>query len=395
MQRGKKGAIDIISHFPITISETLSPLFNREKVADILHAFALIDESGIRKSLTEIVSEHLHRNVSISETSPVTVGELFENRLALYDPSQIRSATALASARRYFCAKLGEMTLVETLDTRKIETALAEKTNPVTWNGLLRRFRLALNWAVKKGTIKASALQKLEFRSEPWREPVYFSPDKVERVMRLAELHPGTAGGAIGARLAMGFFAGVRTAEVLRARWADFDAESAILRIPRPKGWTRGAKPRIIELESNAVEWLARWRNWNAEHRADRQYCDLIVREPWRLQEWKRQWLKPTGLSWGCRNSADISIGNVQAENVMRHTYATMHVGAFRNAAATAVNLGHCNGTALLEKHYRGLVSRKAAEGYWRIMPGTTMLPPPEEPPGQGRRTDLYSRNRR
>ena len=53
----------------------------------------------------------------------------------------------------------------------------------------------------------------------------------------------------------------------------------------------------------------------------------------------------------------------------MRHTYATMHVGAFRDAAATALNLGHGRSTAMLEQHYRGLVAKDVAERYWTIYP--------------------------
>ena len=66
-----------------------------------------------------------------------------------------------------------------------------------------------------------------------------------------------------------------------------------------------------------------------------------------------------------------------------------MHVGAFRDAAATALNLGHLRGTDLLDRHYRGLVSRAVAETYWRILPSPAPLPPPEPLPGRGFRSDL------
>ena len=52
-----------------------------------------------------------------------------------------------------------------------------------------------------------------------------------------------------------------------------------------------------------------------------------------------------------------------------RHTYATMHVGAFRNAASTALNMGHGHSTDMLEKHYRGLVPKTVAQRYWTIFP--------------------------
>ena len=71
-----------------------------------------------------------------------------------------------------------------------------------------------------------------------------------------------------------------------------------------------------------------------------------------------------------------------------------MHVAAFRNAAATALNLGHGRSTEMLERHYRGLVPRSVAEAYWRILPSPGPLPPPEPAPGRGFRSDLHGRGR-
>ena len=82
-------------------------------------------------------------------------------------------------------------------------------------------------------------------------------------------------------------------------------------------------------------------------------------------------------------------MGNCRSGNVMRHTYATMHVAAFRDAAATALNLGHAGGTELLERHYRGIVPKAVADAYWRILPSPAPLPPPEPLPGRGFRSDL------
>lgn len=368
----------------------IEALHDRKRLSDVIHALSMLDDACEKTSLSEIVAEHLRRNVTRKTPARhVTLGEVFEMRLGLYAYEQKRSMESLEYACRYFCRRLGSATPVRSLDEGKIAAALAETENPATYNGLLRRFRLVLNWAVREGRIEASPIGTISPRHVPWTEPAYFTPDRVERVMRIVEVHPGPLSAAIGARLSMGFFAGVRTAEALRARWEDFDADGGVLRIPRPKGWTRGAKPRIVELEPNAVAWLQRWQDWAAESDPCGTARGLVVREAWRMREWKRRWLVPVGLSWGCRAVLGMD-GNVAAENVMRHTYATMHVGAFRNAAATAVNLGHCNGTAMLENHYRGLVPRTIAEGHWRIMPGNAPLPPPEDPPGQGRRTDLY-----
>jgi len=85
----------------------------------------------------------------------------------------------------------------------------------------------------------------------------------------------------------------------------------------------------------------------------------LIVPNEWRVKEWKRLHLAPLSLSWG--NDAN--------HNVMRHTYATMHVAAFRNPGSTALNLGHGHSLEKLERHYKGLFSRSAAAAYWEIYP--------------------------
>ena len=85
----------------------------------------------------------------------------------------------------------------------------------------------------------------------------------------------------------------------------------------------------------------------------------LIIPDEWRIKEWKRLRLAPIALSWG--NDAN--------HNVMRHTYATMHVAAFRNPGATALNLGHGRSLEKLERHYKGLFPRATATAYWAILP--------------------------
>jgi hypothetical protein len=68
-----------------------------------------------------------------------------------------------------------------------------------------------------------------------------------------------------------------------------------------------------------------------------------------------------------------------------------MHVAAFRDAAATALNIGHGRSTEMLERHYRGLVPQAVAERYWRIRPSAVPPPPPEPVPGRGFRSDLIA----
>ena len=332
-------------------------------------------------SFTELVAAHLRKEKGRARVRPpLSLGELFERCSARYSPTQARSAGALASTARFFCRRLGADTAVESIPCARFAKALAVFAAPETWNSHYRRLRLALNWAVGERLIDRSPLEGLEPRHVDYREPAFFAPEKVERIMRTAEAHPGPLEGSAGMCLALGFFAGVRTAEIFRARWEDLDLEASTLRVPRPKGWTRGQKPRLVQLEDNAVAWIARWRDWTKAHGCGRAGCaGPIVANARIFGKWKARCLAPVGLSWG----------NDAAHNVMRHTYATMHVAAFRDAAATALNLGHGSGTEILERHYRGLVAKSVAAPFWRIMPAAAPLPPPEPLPGRGHRTDL------
>ena len=364
--------------------ELLSRYATRAGLLDALHAMAVLDGVPGAASLTELAAEHLRRaGKPARPRPPLPLRELFALRRARYAPSQKRSVGALDCAARFFCGRLGAETDAASLDDARVAEALARFRSPDSWNSLFRRLRLCLNWAAKERLIERSPLRGLAPRRVAWREPAHFRPDRVERIMRTAEAHPGPLEGGVGATLALGFFAGVRTVEIQRARWEDLDLEAGTLRIPRPKGWTSGRKPRLVELEPNAVAWLRLWRDWTAAASGGRAAGPVAPR-PFRFNQWKKRWLGPAGDSWG-----NGTAGGSRGGNVMRHTYATMHVGAFRDAAATALNLGHGRGTDLLERHYRGLVPRAVAETYWRILPSGRPPPPPEPVPGRGFRSDL------
>ena len=340
------------------------------------------NRDGRVPTLVELAADHL-RNADggcgrARRAPPLGIGELFDLRFAQYSRNQTRSAAALLTTRRFIVGAFGEKTPVEDMTRERVEKALSKHKNPETWNSHFRRLRLAINWAVRERLLDHSPIAGMEPRHVTYAEPKFFPPETVETIMRTAEAHPGPTEGAIGMRLALGFFAGARTAEILRARWEDLDLEGGTLRIPRPKGWTHGQKPRIVQLEDNAVAWLRAWRSWTRTH-GNASKSGPIVQNAWCFREWKARRLAAAGIRWD----------RDEGHNAMRHTYATMHVGAFRNAPATALNMGHGGGTGMLERHYRGLVTKAEAEKHWRIEPASGGPAEPEPMPGRGRRTDL------
>lgn len=349
---------------------------SRPGLLDAVNALSILDGADA-PSLTELALAHLRAERGRARAAPpLTIGELFERRAEAFSPAQARSRESARVAGGFFRRTLGDGTPVEGLTHEAILAALDRHRHPRTWNAYFTHLRAACNWAVKRKLIDASPMAGLRPKRIDWSEPAFLPPDRVERVFRIAEAHPGAVESGVGAFLVLSFFAGVRTAEIWRARWEDADLDGAVLRIPQPKGFTRGRKPRLVELEPNAVAWLRLWRDWTAAHAG--RAVGRIVRDEHDIRNWKEKNLVPEGLSWG----------NGEAHNAGRHTYATMHVAAFRNAAATAINLGHIRGTELLDRHYRGLAPQAVAEAYWRIRPSRTPADP-EPLPGRGFRSDL------
>lgn len=213
------------------------------------------------------------------------------------------------------------------LEGVKAPTTLTELASQYT-----RRIRTALRWGVREHLITNRVAEDIRPTPERYKQPGFFKPDRVARIMRTAEEHPGEARAAAGITLTLGFFAGIRTVEIARAVWDDIKEEEKIVRIPQPKGYTRGVRARVVELEDNAVAWIRFWKD--EARRAGKVLRGKVVETPRSFCGWKKTYLEPNGDSWG----------NDEAHNVMRHTYATMHVGAFRDLKATALNLGHPHG---------------------------------------------------
>jgi integrase len=55
-------------------------------------------------------------------------------------------------------------------------------------------------------------------------------------------------------------------------------------------------------------------------------------------------------------------------ENALRHSFASYHLAQFKNAASTALELGH-HDSRITFAHYRELVKPKDAERYWNVKP--------------------------
>jgi hypothetical protein len=84
--------------------------------------------------------------------------------------------------------------------------------------------------------------------------------------------------------------------------------------------------------------------------------------------------------------SVNGSKGMPWPHNALRHSFGSYHLAHFKNAAMTALEMGHV-GTGVLFRHYRARVSDLQAAAWWQLMPeiksqtgNAFLLPPPSKP---------------
>jgi integrase len=143
--------------------------------------------------------------------------------------------------------------------------------------------------------------------------------------------------------LAIGLFAGLRTAEVARLRWEDVDFKQRHVAVLA--GNAKTASRRLVPMTNNLLEWLLPFR---ADPKA------LVYPE------------HATTLSKRITEAAEAS-GVRRLANGARHSWVTYRVADSGDVARTASEAG--NSVGVIHGHYRGLCTRDDAQRFFGIRP--------------------------
>jgi integrase len=228
--------------------------------------------------------------------------------------------------------------MVATITRKEIDDWLRSLPfSPLTRNHYRQLVVLAFNFAVRcnyaianpaVGAAKAKVINEA---------PGILSVNETARLLEAATRN-------ILPYLAIGLFAGLRRAELERLDWTEIDFESGLIEVKAGKSKT--AQRRFVALQPNLREWLLPLRKHKGNVTPVSGFRQLFeqTREAAGINEWP--------------------------DNALRHSFASYHLAQFKNAASTALELGH-HDSRVTFAHYRELVKPKEAARYWNIRPAT------------------------
>jgi integrase len=234
-----------------------------------------------------------------------------------------------------FCETFGQHK-VRCVTTKEIQDWLdgLNGLTPQTVNNYRDRLSFLFNFAKSHGYAESNPVEPIKPIKFAGERIEIFSVDDIQSLLNAApyELVP---------ILAIGAFAGVRHAEMLRLQWSDLDIKRGLLTVEKNQAKTQ--RRRVIVMEPALRSWLAPYIAqvgpiWSSHKRLN--YVALRL-------------ARSLGIEWKC--------------NGLRHSFASFHYAKYRSADRTAADMG--NSPTVIFKNYRELVVPEEAERFFNIFP--------------------------
>ncbi len=224
-------------------------------------------------------------------------------------------------------------------------SAVTRRHFEVQWQALFN-FAIEREHIVENPVTSKTRLRRHAGRRAESTTPEIWSPAEVKALLLAAR---DTCPDMV-APLALGLFAGLRTAEMRRVTWErHVKVKQTLVAITGDVAKKRFV--RNVDMSPNLVRWLA-----------------LAPKQEGMVAP------QSNGV-WRARLEAIVKASGVGAwrPNAMRHSFGSYHLEMHQNPGLTALQMGHREAGDLLFEHYRQLTTKDVAAEYWRI-----------EPPGEG-----------
>ena len=234
-----------------------------------------------------------------------------------------------------FNLTFGERNLNE-VSQPQIEEWLAEqKFGLATRRAYIRDVGIVFNFAVKRNYCVVNPVANIERPVLEDDAPEIFTVAQASALLTAAETNPDLE---LVPAIAIGLFAGLRTAELRKLEWKDVDFESKVIEVTGRKSKTR--QRRLVDISDNLATWLLPFRD-----------AEGLVAPNWFRGRLEKLREKAGMTTW--------------PKNGMRHSFVSYHMAQHQNPNMTALQAGHDVDVSF--SNYRNLVKPKEAAKYWSL----------------------------
>ena len=221
--------------------------------------------------------------------------------------------------------------------------------SPKTFNNMHTALRAFFNWCMERKLVAANPILAVKQKRIAYKDPLFIPVETLRDALTLIEADETIAAEDkqwILGFMALSFFCGIRTSEILRLTEDAIhpDDERPFVRISTTKGAAKGIKGRMVDLEPNAAAWL-------------RKYPFVGSKSMSALGKLRRRLARGplAGLT------------DAFTKNVGRHSYITYHTAKYRDYARTEAYVG--TSATMRARHYQGLATTAEGEAYFGIFP--------------------------
>ena len=349
LSRGELDALDIRSvdvriyiHCVDMAKETGLPL--DLLVKDAVEALKVL---GGKASLLEAAREYAKRNMHEvpSKLLPVAVDDMLKIKETdgTSDAYQKVLKVYLGQVKEKFRCQLGTVTTGQLSEYfRELKVSPRSKNNARATVGAFFKFCKERGW-LPRDHEGVSLVQKFK---EKTTDITIYSPWEVTQFLRFArtELVPFVAIGA---------FAGLRTAEIERLDWTEVHMKDRFIEIKASKAKT--ASRRIVPISNNLAKWL---KDHVQEHGRVVPFENMSKQIGWLVED----------TNAGLKKAAEEAGKDPEKartvkwkKNALRHSYISYRVAEIEDVAKVALEAG--NSPQMIFQHYRELVQPKEAIG--------------------------------
>lgn len=252
---------------------------------------------------------------------------------------RIRSAKEAGRSERYlgdlrarlgrFAVKMPDVKMTEVTRDMVWDFVMGLGVSPTSVRNELRVISGLFRYAAKRGWCESDPTVSIDKPKVRRGRIEILTPRQAKELLKVAEQH------GMLAPIAIGLFAGIRSAELRRITWRMITDKH----VQVPLEVAKSSRRRLVDMEPNLAEILSQ------------------------VEDRKGKVWKPGKDAWA-RLKEDLSYD--WPSNAMRHSYASYHLARGEDASKTAMMLGHTSNNVLYE-HYREVVTNAQGKAWFRI----------------------------